>query len=70
MAGNVAEWTTSVIEGAYPSPTYDTRGGSYAFDDMDNADLDLTDVRLDLPGGANPMAQDPHIGFRCVRDAL
>lgn len=31
--------------------------------------LDLTDVRVDLPGGANANAQDSHIGFRWARDA-
>lgn len=67
LSGNVEEWTTTVVPGAFPAPIYDTRGGSYESDPEDDADW--TDRRADLFGGGNPSVPRPTLGFRCAKDA-
>jgi formylglycine-generating enzyme required for sulfatase activity len=68
MSGNVEEWTTTVIPGAFPAPIYETRGGNYELDPVDDADW--TDRRADLPGSSNPTSPKPTLGFRCAMDAV
>lgn len=67
MSGSVEEWTTTVIPGAFPAPIYQTRGGSYEFDPVEEPEW--TDRRVDFPGSGNPSSPRPTVGFRCVKDA-
>ena len=66
MAGNVAEWTSSVRSGSYPPPIYEVRGGSYARDPME--DPSWTFLRVDFSAPGNPNTASPEIGFRCAKD--
>ena len=67
MAGNVAEWTSTALEGVYPKPVYDTRGGGYLWEQLDSLSPDETAVRADSEGGLNASASDPQVGVRCAR---
>lgn len=67
MAGNVAEWTSTILEGVYPQPVYDTRGGGYAWEELDRLAPDDTPVRGDKEGGLNASSWDPQVGVRCAR---
>jgi formylglycine-generating enzyme required for sulfatase activity len=59
LAGNVAEWTSTSVEGEGGAPDYVMRGG--AFDSAD-AKLALATTRVLMPGDVHPHSA----GFRCV----
>jgi formylglycine-generating enzyme required for sulfatase activity len=66
MAGNVAEWTSTVADGAFPAPSYVVRGGAYLMDPM----LDEPEWgahRADRADSANSSVHRPDIGFRCAK---
>jgi len=67
MAGNVAEWTSTIVDGVYPQPAYDTRGGGYFWEQLDSLSPDDTSVRADSSGGLAAGATDPLVGVRCAR---
>jgi formylglycine-generating enzyme required for sulfatase activity len=67
MAGNVAEWTSTVDPDSGMGGFF-IRGGSYWVDQLslpDNSDLD---IRVDESSSSSDISWDPFVGVRCAKD--
>jgi hypothetical protein len=67
MAGNVAEWTSTVNPDCGTSCFF-IRGGSYWVDKLsppDNSDLD---IRVDKSSSSGELYWGPLVGVRCAKD--
>jgi formylglycine-generating enzyme required for sulfatase activity len=68
MAGNVAEWTSTVENTLEGRSAYQTRGGSYWLEPIDLADLETLQIRADQ---SEPFPEDdatPTLGVRCAKN--
>jgi formylglycine-generating enzyme required for sulfatase activity len=68
MAGNVAEWTSTVENSSEGRSSFHTRGGSYWLEGIDLASPEALHIRADQ---YEPFSEDvvsPWLGVRCAKD--
>jgi formylglycine-generating enzyme required for sulfatase activity len=67
MAGNVAEWT-STVDPDDGMGGFFIRGGSYWVDALSSPDSLDSDIRLDASSSMTDFSDDPFVGARCAKD--
>jgi formylglycine-generating enzyme required for sulfatase activity len=70
MSGNVAELTSTVLEGAFPPPIYAVRGGDYQFDPVEDPEWSIRRIDFSASASGNPLDPQPNVGFRCAADVV
>jgi formylglycine-generating enzyme required for sulfatase activity len=70
MSGNVSEWTSTVVKGAFPPPIYAVRGGDYTFDPVEDPEWSFRRVDFAGSGVGSPTYPQVNVGFRCAKDVV